>query len=147
MNFEEVIDGWINRVLSNDWSPKKADHDESRHHFNITFDLYSRILDRLTERELNIEKAMPLVLRLLHPRVTLPAKIWNLTRKVRNYKGDKRDTIKSIIPEKIEYLGPACKLAGLKIEYLHNSTINFKVKPEQCTNQLIFELEKYRQQN
>ena len=146
MDFDEIINGWIDTALSKDWNAKEADHDQSRHHFNITFDLYNRVLERLTERELNIEKTMPLVLRMLHPGVKLPAKIWNLTRKVRNYKGDKRDTIKSIIPEKIEYLGPACKLAGLRIEYLHDSTINFQVKAEQCTNQLIFELEKYRQQ-
>ena len=146
MDFDEIIDAWIDRALSKDWNAKEADHDQSKHHFKITFGLYNSILDRLTERELNIEKTMPLVLRMLHPGIKLPVKIWNLTRKVRNYKGDKRDAIKSIIPETIEYLGPGCKLAGLKIEYLHDSTINFQVKPEYCTNQLIFELEKYRQQ-
>ena len=56
MDFDEIINGWIDTALSKDWNAKEADHDQSRHHFNITFDLYNRVLERLTERELNIEK-------------------------------------------------------------------------------------------
>ena len=70
MDFDEIIDAWIDRALSKDWNAKEADHDQSKHHFKITFGLYNSILDRLTERELNIEKTMPLVLRMLHPGFT-----------------------------------------------------------------------------
>ena len=88
---------------------------------------------------------MPKVLNMLCPGINLPAKISNLTRKVKKYNGDLSVAIEGIQPQSVlEYIGNYCQEAGLKLLHLKNGSIEYHIHPKYVTNGLIYELEKYR---
>ena len=139
MDFEEIINGWIDKALSTDSVLHNVDH-----HFNITYSLYMKILTVIVNWGLNIQHTMTKVLQLLYPTINLPSSISHLTRKVKKFKGDKDTTINGIGPKiQEQYIGDSCKAARLKTSYLNDSSHTFKVDPVFLINGLVYELERY----
>ena len=142
MDIDVIINRWIDHALSGQNSGDKCDNP---HHFNITYQLYMNILNITQERELSVEQTMPKVLKLLNPHVKLPSPIWNLTKKVKRFKGDLKAKISDILPQKQQtYIGEYCKVAGLKITDLQRNMERDVIKEEHITNGLFYELEQYR---
>ena len=70
MDFEEIINGWIDKALSTDSVLHNVNH-----HFNITFSPYMKLLTVIEIQGLNIQYTMTKVLQLLYPNINLPSSI------------------------------------------------------------------------
>ena len=94
---------------------------------------------------------MTAILPTLHKDVTVPGKISNITRKVRKHidSGKNVDEIISYLfpPQKNENdISSFCTKAGITIDSLSKEE-PLSISPEYLTNQLVYDLERYRQNN
>ena len=71
----EILDN-INEILSGEKDPPEL---------NISYYVYDFLLDGIIAKGLNVQSTLPKLLQLIDPRVMLPPKISNLTRKVKVY--------------------------------------------------------------
>ena len=142
MDLDDIIDAWIDHAIT---YHETSSSNQNGSHYKITYALYIHILNSIERRNLNVQSTMSKVLNMLYPGVNLPAKMSNLTRKVRKYNGDPSLVIEGIQQKSNpKYIGNHCKEAGLKLLHLKDGSIEYNVHPEHVTNGLIYELEKYR---
>ena len=103
MDLDDIVDAWIDHAITQHEVPPP---NQSRGHYNITYALYLHILTSIEHRNLNVQNTMPKVLNMLYPGINLPAKISNLTKKVKKYNGDLSVAIEGIQPQSVlEYIG------------------------------------------
>ena len=137
MDLDDIVDAWIDHAITQHEVPPP---NQSRGHYNITYALYLHILTSIEHRNLNVQNTVPKVLNMLYPGINLPAKISNLTRKVKKYNGDLSIAIEGIQPQSVlEYIGNYCQEAGLKLLHLKNGSIEYHIHPKYVTNGLIYE--------
>ena len=117
----------------------------------LTYQNYDELLRLLSTRNINIQQAMTTILPILHKDIIIPSKISNLTRKVRKHVDSGKnvdEVISSLYPsQKNENeISPFCTEAGISVEsLLKEKPVN--VLPRYLTNQLVYDLEKFRQRS
>ena len=116
-----------------------------------TYKMYDELLILLATRSINIQQAMTAILPVLHKDVMVPSKISNITCKVRKHidSGKNVDEIISYLfpPQKNEYdISSFCTEAGITIDSLTKEE-PLSISPEYLTNQLVYDLERYRQRS
>jgi hypothetical protein len=112
----EILDN-INEILPGEKDPPEL---------NINYYVYDFLLDGIIAKGLNVQSTLPKLLQLIDPRVMLPPKISNLTRKVKDYikKGnDKLSQISSIHVDPKLNLPQVCQAHGIAYEHIINKSI------------------------
>ena len=132
MDFGGLINGWIDRAIIT-----ATESNKEGHQFNITSNLYFKILNEIEAVGLNVQITITKSFNMLYPDINEPSRISVLTRKVRKYKSNQNTTIHGITPcIKDECLDDSHKAAGLKTSYLLNNDSNFRVRTEHISNGL-----------
>ena len=116
-----------------------------------TYNMYDKLPSLLSNRSTNIEQAMTAILPILHKDVMVPSTISNITCKVRKhiYSGNNVDEIVSHLfpPQKNENeISSFCTEAGISVDNLSKEQ-PLKVSSKYLTNQLVYDLERYRQRS
>ena len=116
----------------------------------ITYDMYEQLVDILTEKDINRQNALTTLIPKIDNDAVVPSNIQNLTRKVRKHLSAKKqkDEIITVLyptddPNKIS---DYCSSAGITKDSLH-STKPISIASAYLTNLLVYDLEKYRQNN
>ena len=138
-NLEKLVDSYTAGETSTNFDTK------------ITYKMYDELLSLLSTRSINIQQAMTAILPMLHKDVNLPSKISNITRKVRKHiDSDKNinETVSYLFPPKRNdtEISSFCTEAGITIDNLSKQE-QLSISPEYLTNQLIYDLERYRKTN
>jgi len=112
----QILDN-INEILSGEKDPPEL---------NISYYVYDFLLDGIIAKGLNVQSTLPKLLQLIDPRVMLPQKISNLTRKVKDYikKGnDKLAQISSIHVDPRLNLPKVFQAHGIAYEHIISKSI------------------------
>ena len=120
-------------------------------HIKPTYHMYDQLFKLLSSRGRNIQQAMTAILPMLHKDVTVPSKISNITRKVRQHidsGADGDEFISDLFPTKMNenQISLFCTQAGITIDSLFNHQ-PLNISSEHVTNQLVYDLESYRQRS
>ena len=120
-------------------------------HIKPTYHMYDQLLKLLSTRGQNIQQAMTAILPILHRDVTVPSKISNITRKVTKHidsGADVDEIISDLFPAQKNQneISSLCTQVGITIDSLFNEQ-PISISSEHVTNQLIYDLENYRQRS
>ena len=118
---------------------------------DITYQLYDELLDLLRQKQINAQKAMTTLLPRINSKVVLPNDIANLTRKVKKHLDagrSREDVILSLLPKEndTDEISKYCSKAGITVDNLHSDDV-LDISSDFLTNQLVYDLETYRQKN
>ena len=138
MNLEKLVDQYIDdELITFQKTP-------------ITYNMYDQLLDIIAEKGINRKNAITTLLPKIDNDIVLPSNIQNLKCKVRKHLSAKKqkDEIIAVLyptddPNKIS---DYCSSAGITKDILH-STKPISIASVYLTNLLIYDLEKYRQNN
>ena len=138
-NLDELVENYTNgKVLPNCGS-------------TITYGSNSEVLCILTGGGLNVQQIMTTLLPQIHTDAVPPNNIANLTQKVKKHLStgkEENEVVKSLIPPKEDpnKISDYCTSAGITADILHSSEC-LDISSKFLTNELIYDLEKYRQKN
>ena len=116
---------------------------------DVTFALYSRLCELISEQGLSIQQVLPRVLLRLDSSLSLPGKISNLTAKVKKHISSGKDPlllISSLCSVKEKGLGPYGEAAAISMVDLKSHQLNH-VEHKHQKKGLMYELECYRRAN
>ena len=136
------LERFVNEYIAGEMSTTNLD-------IKCTYCMYDELLSLLSTRSTNIQQALNTNLPILHKDVMVPSMINNITHAFRKHidSGNNMDEIISYLfpPQKNENeISSFCTEAGISVDNLSKEQ-PLKVSPKYLTNQLVYDLERYRQ--